>query len=94
VISKTKKISVTASPKKVEASRTVTVKVSGLAPYERVTVSYDGHRISKLYATASSTGKITVTTSAGYAWGKKTVRVVGSLGGRKGSTSVTVGARH
>jgi hypothetical protein len=74
----------------VRASDRQRVTVSRLLPGERVTVTYQGKRISKKSARASRKGVFTMTFNAGPTWGAKTVKVVAGSDRRSASRSFTV----
>ena len=91
VVQKTKTLTLALSPKsRVEANRTLTITVKHLAPKEKVTVTYNGHRVSAKTAKASAFGVYTVKVSAGYSWGVKKVSVTGMVSTRKAKGSITV----
>ena len=66
----------------VRASESQTVTVTGLAPGERVTVSYQGKRVSVRGAHATATGRYRVTFQVDTVWGAKTVTAVGGFAAR------------
>jgi hypothetical protein len=74
----------------VRASDRQRVTVSRLLPGERITVTYQGKRISKKSARASRKGVFTMTFNAGPTWGAKTVKVVAGSDRRSASRSFTV----
>jgi subtilisin family serine protease len=95
VITKSKKLTVTLSPKSsVQANRTLVIKVTHLAPHEKVVVMYAGHRVSASNATASATGTYRVTLASGYGWGKKAIAVRGLTKTRIGKATITVMPRR
>lgn len=67
----------------VRASNSQTVRVTGLAPHERVRVSVEGNRVSGRHARANASGVYRVSFNVGMAWGDKTVRVVGAFEARR-----------
>ena len=85
-----KKLGVSVKAKKVKASKSQKVTVKGLAPGEKVTITYRGKRISPKGAKANSKGVYSRTFKVGSARGKKTVKVTGQFPGRKGSVKFSV----
>jgi hypothetical protein len=95
VVSTSKSLSASLAPKSsVQAGRTFTITVRHLAPREKVTVRYDGHRVSATSAAASASGVYTVRVKAGARWGTKRVTVVGMTGSRTITKSITVVPRR
>lgn len=65
-----------------------TLRVSGMAKGERVTVSYAGRVVLRSYA--SSTGTYAHAIAAGSSLGNKALVVIGQFSNRKGSKTITV----
>jgi hypothetical protein len=76
--------------KKVRASDDQSVTVTGLAAGEKVTVSYQGKRISPTGAHANTRGRYTTTFDVAASWGTKTVKVTGQFAGRTAARSFEV----
>jgi uncharacterized membrane protein len=74
----------------VRASDRQRVRVSRLLPGERVTVMYQGKRVSKKSARADRKGVLTMTFNVGTTWGDKTVKVVAGSDKRSSSRTFTV----
>lgn len=74
----------------VRASDRQRVTVSRLLPGEKVTVTYQGKRISQKSARANRRGVFTMTFNVDLAWGKKTVNAVGASDKRSASKTFTV----
>ena len=64
------------------ASDDQSVTVTGLASGEKVTVSYQGKRVSPKGAHAGPLGGYTTTFDVAASWGTKTVKVTGRFAGR------------
>jgi hypothetical protein len=67
----------------VRASEQQTVTVTGLAAGERVTVTYQGERVSGRGAHATTTGRYRITFKVDTVWGAKTVTTVGGFASRR-----------
>ncbi len=80
VLSKT--LSLTLAHAAVRASDSQKVTVRGLVAGERVTVTYQGRRISRTGAHANSHGVYTVTFNVHSSWGPRTVKATGQFAGR------------
>lgn len=94
VVEKSKKLTITAKPSPiVEANRTLTITVRGLAAGEPVTVTYKGKRVSPKSAVANSNGSYTVKVSAGWSWGYKAITATGVNADRFGKARIDVEAR-
>jgi hypothetical protein len=74
----------------VRASDRQRVRISRLLPGERVTVMYQGKRVSKKSARADRKGVLTMTFNVGTTWGDKTVKVVAGSDKRSSSRTFTV----
>jgi hypothetical protein len=76
--------------KKVRASDDQSVTVTGLAAGERVTVSYQGKRVSPKGAHADARGTYATTFGVAASWGTRTVKVTGQFAGRTAVRSFEV----
>jgi alpha-tubulin suppressor-like RCC1 family protein len=74
----------------VRASDRQTVTVSRLVPRERVTVTYQGHRISRAGARANAHGTWTGSVSVGQAWGTRTIKATGQYPSRNARATFQV----
>ena len=77
-----KQLGLSTAKQRVRASDDQSVTVTGLASGEKVTVSYQGRRISPKGAHAGPLGGYTTTFDVAASWGTKTVRVTGQFAGR------------
>jgi hypothetical protein len=74
----------------VRASDQQIVTVTGLAAGERVTVTYQGKRISSRSAHASTVGRYRVSFKVDTVWGAKTVDAVGGFPSRRDTDTFQV----
>ena len=89
-----KELTISSRPTTVEANRSVTFTVSGLAKGEPVTVVFNGKRISAKTAKATAEGSYSVRVPSGWGWGTRTVTATGITKTRHGATTVDVGPRR
>jgi len=75
---------------RVRASDRQRVTVTGLAAGERITVTYQGRRISPRHAHAGSHGTWTTSFGVDVYWGAKTVKATGQYAGRTAKATFTV----
>ncbi|QWZ06818.1 hypothetical protein KRR39_14945 [Nocardioides panacis] len=76
--------------KRVRASAHQSVRVTGLAGGEKVTVRYQGRRVSPQGAHADARGTYATTFGVAASWGTKTVQVTGRFAGRTAVRSFEV----
>ena len=89
-IVKPRALKIVLDDRSVRASDDQVVTVRRLRPRERVTVTYDGRRVSPRNARASRTGEYTVRFDVGTAWGPRTVVARGSISRRSSSVGFSV----
>ena len=77
-----KELGLSTAKQRVRASDDQSVTVTGLASGEKVTVSYQGKRVSPKGAHAGPLGGYTTTFDVAASWGTKTVKVTGQFAGR------------
>jgi hypothetical protein len=85
-----KHLGLTLAKKRVRASDWQTVTVRKLAPHERVTVTYQGHRFSPAHARAGAHGIWTGSVKVGQAWGTKTIKATGQYSVRNAKATFQV----
>jgi alpha-tubulin suppressor-like RCC1 family protein len=87
---KNKRLGLNLAQQRVRASDDQRVTVTGLAAGERITVTYQGRRISPRHAHASSHGTWTTSFGVDVYWGAKTVKATGQFAGRTAKATFTV----
>jgi len=85
-----KTLGLSASPTSVAKNGTTTATVTGLAPGEKVKVTFNGSRVSALGATAAPDGTYTVPFSVKTRLGDRPLKATGAFTGRVGTATVTV----
>jgi Regulator of chromosome condensation (RCC1) repeat len=85
-----KKLGMRLAKQEVRASDDQTVTVTGLAAGERVTMTYQGERISPRNARANARGTYTRTFDVDIYWGTKSVKASGQYSGRRVSQTFDV----
>ncbi|WP_182379613.1 hypothetical protein [Nocardioides sp. WS12] len=76
--------------REVRASDQQSVTVTGLAPGERIRVSFDGKTVTPRSAHATASGSYRFTFKVGTAWGDKVVKVVGAFSTRSSAARFEV----